>query len=114
MGNGDEPIPGIYVSGWIKRGPTGVIGTNKVDAGETVRAMLEDLAAGHCLAPGDPTAEALPDLLARREVRAVSYDEWLALDRAEVERGRAVDRPRVKFIRPEEFLNAIETAKRPD
>jgi ferredoxin--NADP+ reductase len=105
---GDRTLPGLYVAGWIKRGPTGVIGTNKADASDTVVAMLADLEAGGGLSPAEPTLEALPQLLAERGVRIVDYADWQAIDRAEVERASADERPRVKMIRLEEFLAAID------
>ena len=102
-------LTGLYVSGWIKRGPTGVIGTNKPDAVETVDGMLEDLEAGRHLRPDRSEAEALDRLLDTRGVTPVSYEDWQKLDALELERGSSQGRPRVKFIRREEFLNAIES-----
>ncbi len=97
LGNGGSALPGLYASGWIKRGPSGVIGTNKPDAGETVRAMLEDLAAGrHC----DPTLvsrDSIEALLEERGVRPVSYADWKRIDAVEREAGRPLGRPRVKL-----------------
>jgi ferredoxin--NADP+ reductase len=101
------PLPGVYVSGWIKRGPSGVIGTNKPDAGETVRAMLEDLSSGRAFEPQDPRPEALSHLLEARSVRVISYEDWQAIDTAEIDRGREQGRPRVKFIQRAEFLDAL-------
>ncbi|WP_248960361.1 FAD-dependent oxidoreductase [Sphaerisporangium perillae] len=71
---------GQYVAGWLKRGPTGVIGTNKSDAAETVRTLLADL-AGRTGRPGPRTR--LDDLLASRGVRPVTYDQWLGIEAAE-------------------------------
>ena len=98
------PILGIYVAGWIKRGPTGVIGTNKPDAGETVDRMLEDLAGGRVLMPEDPEAPAIKSFLEEKGVRYVSYDEWRRIDELEVQRGEAGGRPRVKFCTVDEIL----------
>ena len=104
---GDAPLLGVYVAGWIKRGPTGVIGTNKPDAAETVEAMLADLARGHLLAPAHPAAESVDALVRSRQPHPVSFADWQRLDVLEVERGRPVGRPRVKFTTVEEILEAL-------
>jgi ferredoxin--NADP+ reductase len=124
-----QPLPGEYVAGWLKRGPTGVIGTNKADAAETVRALLADLAGG----PGDgdaplprPGLLRFPDaasgvpgaaesplagLLAARGVHPVSYTEWLRIESAEAELARSLGRgERVKLP----GRDAIWSACRPD
>lgn len=98
LGADGEPLRGLYTSGWIKRGPTGVIGTNKPDAGETVGAMLEDLAAGRHCEPQYPQRDNLDALLAERSVRPVSYADWQKIDAAEQIAGKAADRPRVKLV----------------
>jgi ferredoxin--NADP+ reductase len=105
-----HPIVGEYTAGWIKRGPTGVIGTNKPDAAETVQAMLEDLADGRTLAPAEPTAAAAERLVRERQPLCVSYADWLRINEIEVARGRAVGRPRVKFTRVEEMLDVAYNA----
>jgi len=89
------PIPGCYVAGWIKRGPSGVIGTNKPDAGETAAALLEDAAAGRLHAPG---ADPCDLLLAAKGIEPITWDEWLKLQQHENERGQADGRPRTKVI----------------
>jgi len=80
------PRPGEYVAGWLKRGPTGVIGTNKSDAAQTVRSLLADYAGGgrsvHRVGAAAPR---LADLLAGRGVRLVSYADWLGIDKREQE-----------------------------
>ena len=101
-----RPVLGLYVSGWIKRGPSGVIGTNKPDAGETVDSMLADLAEGKHLDPGRPDPPDIEALLRERSVRFISYGDWRAIDEAERARGRAENRPRVKFIERSEFFEA--------
>jgi ferredoxin--NADP+ reductase len=98
LGADGDPLRGLYTSGWIKRGPTGVIGTNKPDAGETVRAMLEDLAAGRHRAPEHPQRGALDALLVERSVRPVSYADWQKIDAAERIAGKSADRPRIKLV----------------
>ena len=92
-----EPLRGLYTSGWIKRGPSGVIGTNKPDAGETVGAMLEDLAAGRHCEPDHPQTGTLDALLVERGVRPVSYSDWQKIDAAERIAGKSANRPRVKL-----------------
>ncbi|MGH3247061.1 MAG: hypothetical protein ACRDOI_12720, partial [Trebonia sp.] len=93
------PLPGEYVAGWLKRGPTGVIGTNKADAAQTVQALLADLAGGPDVTEGKlprpgllrlpesddgPAAgHALTPVLAARGVASVSYAEWLRIASAE-------------------------------
>ena len=98
---------GHYAAGWIKRGPSGVIGTNKKDALETVQHLLADVESGTLLDPADPDPGAVEELLAERGVRYVSFEDWQAIDEAEVGRGEPHGRPRVKFVRVEEMLDAL-------
>jgi ferredoxin--NADP+ reductase len=102
-----QPIAGEYTAGWIKRGPTGVIGTNKPDAAETVECMFEDLARVAMIEPAHPEAAAAEALVRQRQPNFVSYADWLKLDAIEVERGRAQGRPRVKLTRIDEILAAL-------
>jgi ferredoxin--NADP+ reductase len=104
---GGDPIPGLYCAGWIKRGPTGVIGTNKKDATETVDQLLDDARAG-LLARGDETATAasVDEVLASRGVEYVTYVGWEAIDREERTRGEPHGRPRIKLCSWEELLGA--------
>lgn len=97
-----RPTVGEYVAGWIKRGPTGVIGTNRSDAAETVRSLLADRDALNREA--DP--QSLLTLLERRGVDVVTWRGWLAIDEAEVQLGAAAGRPRVKLDEREELLAA--------
>jgi ferredoxin--NADP+ reductase len=99
-------IPGEYVVGWIKRGPSGVIGTNKRDAQETVDHLLEDLAEGRLSEPTDPDPAAVETLIAERQPDYVSFAGWQAIDAAEVAAGEPFGRPRVKFTSVEEMLAA--------
>jgi ferredoxin--NADP+ reductase len=101
---------GEYAVGWIKRGPTGIIGTNKRDAQETVDTLLADLDAGELPAPGDPDRESMEALLAERQPDAVSYAGWQAVDRVEREAGEPHGRPRVKLCSFEELLEAAKDA----
>jgi ferredoxin--NADP+ reductase len=103
----ETPVPGVYVSGWIKRGPSGVIGTNKPDAGETVGAMLEDLDRGATLSPEAPGGDAVERFVRERRPACVSYDDWKRLDALEAGRGKPQGRPRVKFTSVEEMLEAL-------
>ena len=100
--------PGVYCAGWIKRGPTGVIGTNKKDAAETVELLLEDAAAGRLEPKPDATAAAVDALLAERGVEVVEYDGWMAIDEAERAAGEKAGRPRVKLCSWDELLAAAE------
>jgi ferredoxin--NADP+ reductase len=91
--------PGTYVTGWIKRGPNGFIGTNKTDSEETVAVLLADAEAGRLTEPTTvPPA-----------VDALSHDDWLRIDAAERAAGQAAGRPRVKFL----TVRALEDAGRP-
>jgi ferredoxin--NADP+ reductase len=107
-------LQGLYASGWIKRGPSGVIGTNKPDALETVECMLEDLQADRFLSDDDPASgksrDAVEQYLRRRDVPYIGYPDWLKLDAIEIENGKSLGRPRVKFTRREDFLAALERA----
>jgi len=102
--------PGEYVVGWIKRGPSGVIGTNKKDAQETVDAILEDLfptgdgATAHV--PRRPDPQEVLELLNSRQPALVTYSGWEAIDRHERALGASSGRPRVKLTRIEELLQA--------
>src|SRR5215208_1365141 len=101
---------GEYAVGWIKRGPTEIIGTNKRDAQETVTTLLEDLDAGNLPASTDPDRDSMEALLAERQPEAVSYAGWQAVDRAEREAGEPHGRPRVKLCSFEELLEAAKDA----
>jgi ferredoxin--NADP+ reductase len=100
------PLRGDYVVGWIKRGPTGIIGTNKRDAQETVDELLEDLDGGRLNEPADPSRDALEELLAERAPEHVTYTGWEAIDRAEKAAGEPHGRPRVKLTTTDELLDA--------
>lgn len=96
-------IPGLYCAGWIKRGPTGVIGTNKKDATETVECLLEDARAGLL---SEPSGGSIDELLAERGVEVVSYEGWERIDAVERARGEEQGRPRVKLCTWDELLAA--------
>jgi ferredoxin/flavodoxin---NADP+ reductase len=103
-----RPLPGVYCAGWIKRGPTGVIGTNKKDATETVELLLEDAQEGRIGAA--PRAGSLEALLEERGLECVTHAGWEAIDTGERERGAPLGRPRVKFLTREELLAAARAA----
>jgi ferredoxin--NADP+ reductase len=98
---------GHYTAGWIKRGPSGVIGTNKKDALETVQHLLADVESGTLLSPENPDPVAVEDLLREKGTRYISFEDWQAINAAEVGRGEPHGRPRVKFVRVEEMLETV-------
>lgn len=103
-----QPITGQYVGGWIKRGPSGVIGTNKADSLETVQCMLEDVGAGRLLEPASPEPAAAERMVAEKQPQLFRYEDWCRIDELEIARGEELGRPRVKFTSIEEMWNAIE------
>ena len=108
---GGEQVPGHYAVGWIKRGPSGVIGTNKKDSQETVTNLFADLDAGKV--PERPLAadpDAIVELLAERKPDAVTFEGWQAIDRAERAAGEPHGRPRIKFCRVDEMVDVARSA----
>jgi len=101
------PVAGHYTAGWIKRGPSGVIGTNKPDAVETVVCMLADREAGVLLQPAHPQTDAVDALLQERQPQLVTYADWQQLDKKEQILGAASGRPRVKFTSMPEVVAAL-------
>jgi ferredoxin/flavodoxin---NADP+ reductase len=100
------PVSGLYVAGWIKRGPTGVIGTNKPDGYETAESLLADVAE---LRPCPvPDTAAVLELLRRRGIRAVSFDDFRRIDAVEVARGKRAGKPREKFATVAEMLALLD------
>lgn len=101
-----QPREGEYVAGWIKRGPNGIIGTNKPDSQETVEMLVEDLRAGRMrkqvLSP-----EVFDRFLSQRQGEVVSFDDWKFLDSREVAMGEELGRPRLKFARVENMLRVL-------
>jgi ferredoxin--NADP+ reductase len=100
-----EPVRGLYTAGWIKRGPSGVIGTNKKCAQETVTSLFEDLADG-TLPRSSASGDDLERLIAERQPEAVEYAGWEAIDARERSLGEPHGRPRIKLTRLEELLRA--------
>jgi ferredoxin/flavodoxin---NADP+ reductase len=99
-------VPGLYCAGWIKRGPSGVIGTNKKDATETVELLLEDARSGALPRIADPGPEALQRLLLDRGVAFVEYAGWEAIDLSERTAGEPHGRPRIKLASWDALLSA--------
>ena len=108
LGDGGAPSPGVYCAGWIKRGPTGVIGTNKKDAAETVELLIQDARAGRL--PARSGGSSIDAFLAERGIEVVSYPGWEAIDALEQSRGEAQGRPRVKLCSWDELLAAARSA----
>ncbi|NKY56650.1 4Fe-4S binding protein [Nocardia flavorosea] len=101
------PLTGVYVSGWIKRGPRGVIGSNRIDSEETVEALIADFMSGKLAAPtGD--RDALRALVQQRQPDLVDRAGWKAIDQAERGAGKEAGRPRVKFTTHTDLLQAAK------
>ena len=99
-------MPGLFVAGWAKRGPSGVIGTNKPDAVETVGTLLEVWQQELLAEP--PMGQDITALFVERDIRCVDYDQWKLLDQLETSRGEAEGRPRRQFGRTSEMLAALD------
>jgi ferredoxin--NADP+ reductase len=106
LGADGEALPGVYAVGWIKRGPTGILGTNKRDAAETIDCLVDDLRAGTLPGPDAPERERLDGLLAERQPELVGADGWRVIDEQELRSGSEQERPRVKLASREELLAA--------
>ncbi|MDZ4699275.1 MAG: FAD-dependent oxidoreductase [Rhodothermales bacterium] len=102
-----QPVTGEYVAGWIKRGPSGVIGTNKACAVDTVDRMMEDAARGEHLHPAHSTAAEAEAFVRSRQSEVFTYADWLKLDALETAAGEALGRPRVKFTRIDDMVAAV-------
>ncbi|NXO88913.1 ADRO protein, partial [Certhia brachydactyla] len=101
-------VPGLYCSGWVKRGPTGVIITTMNDSFDTAQSVLEDLQGG--VLDTSPSREGfglVESILRSRGVRPVSFSDWEKIDAAEVARGKAAGKPREKIVDPAEMLRII-------
>ena len=104
--NGDVD-PGLYAAGWIKRGPTGIIGTNRADSVETIGALLEDI---DTLNTGENKtgAPACYEILDRRNIRHVSFPDWKKIDASEIALGQTVEKPREKYTSIPEMLALLD------
>ncbi|AOW94213.1 ferredoxin [Rhodococcus sp. WMMA185] len=98
------PLPGVYVAGWIKRGPTGVIGTNKFCSAETVKMLIDDFSAVRLGEPDE--REAFDRLLADRAPAAIDFQGWQRIDKTESAAGKSAGRPRAKLTTIESMLAA--------
>ena len=103
-----QPVTGVYVTGWIKRGPRGVIGTNRTCAQETVAQLFADHAEGKL---SDDVADraALLTLMDERDIEPIGWDGWRAIDTTEQKRGAEASRPRVKFVSVDDMIVAAKT-----
>ena len=108
-----EPLPGEYAVGWIKRGPSGVIGTNKKDAADTVARVAEDAEAGRLNEAASPDPEECESWLRDSVPTLVTWEGWQAIDTHEQERGEPHGRPRVKLVRVPEMIAVAEGSRAP-
>jgi ferredoxin/flavodoxin---NADP+ reductase len=97
-------VEGLYVTGWLKRGPTGVIGTNRADSIETVRVLEELASPGHKPRQG---RDVLVASLARKGVSIVGLKDWLEIDAVERARGQKASKPHEKLTRVSEMLDIV-------
>jgi len=95
----ENTLTGLYCTGWIKRGPIGVIGTNKTDSAETVALMIEDINNNNTFQPENTESEKIEALIKERNPEYIDYEDWLKIDSEEISRGEKVGRPRVKFTK---------------
>lgn len=104
-----EQVPGVYATGWIKRGPIGLIGSTKSDASETIRHLVEDIteapAEGRTAEHGEP--DAILEFLAERGVEYVEWSGWQLLDAHERSLGEPHGRERIKVVPREEMLSIV-------
>ena len=112
LGDDDKPVPGEYVSGWIKRGPSGVIGTNKKDANDTVARMLEDVASNSLNEPGlDVDGDEVAAWIRSKVPTSVTWEDWQRIDAHETSLGEPNGRPRVKLVRVEDMHDVVARAR---
>ena len=102
-------VEGLYVTGWLKRGPTGIIGTNRADSIETVQQILEDL-PGRLSRPQGARRQ-LVETISRRNAAVIGLPEWLRIDAAECAMGRQVNKPREKFTRVTDMIEVISQGR---
>lgn len=105
VADSEHIFTGLYVTGWIKRGPTGIIGTNKPDSEETVKHLLEDI--DHLKPCEVPDTNVVLEKLRDKEIRVISFADWKKIDMAEIERGKKTGKPREKFVTIEGMLTAL-------
>ncbi|MGH8120072.1 MAG: NADP oxidoreductase, partial [Gammaproteobacteria bacterium] len=97
----------LYTAGWIKSGPSGIIGTNRADSVETVESLLQDLPSFDNAAVKTGVDGILP-LLKERNIHFVTFADWKKIDRKEVDRGKPAGKPREKFTRVQEMLSVLD------
>lgn len=100
------PLPSTYVTGWIRRGPIGLIGHTKGDANETVANLLDDHANGRLLTPESPEEDAVVSFLEGKGITYTTWEGWYALDAAEKALGEPQGRERIKIVERDEMLRA--------
>jgi ferredoxin/flavodoxin---NADP+ reductase len=100
-------VPGLYVVGWAKRGPSGVIGTNKPDSLETAKLLLEDLRL-HPAAANQRDPDDIVRLLETRKIHYVTFDHWKILDRSELEKGKLGGKVRHKYTAIADMIAALK------
>ncbi|MGC8739391.1 MAG: NADP oxidoreductase [Candidatus Hydrogenedens sp.] len=105
----DEIVPGIYVTGWIKRGPVGLIGHNKPDSLETVKNLLDDLSQLKENKQG--SREDVIKLLKSKNIQFINYDDWKRIDSSEIERGKIIRKIRERFCMPKDMLRIVSEDK---
>jgi ferredoxin--NADP+ reductase len=103
----NAPLPRVYVAGWIKRGPSGVIGTNRPDAVATVQVLLADAERDSMLDALSPNPDGVPAVLARKRIQTVTFEEWAQIDTIEIATGKQRGKPREKFTTLAELLAAV-------
>ena len=99
-------IHGVYATGWIKRGPVGLIGHTKSDAIETIAQIIED--KNNWWQPASPSEDSITDLLTSRKIDYVGWPEWLRIDAEEKRLGEAQERERIKLVEREDFLTVAK------
>jgi len=99
-------IQGVYATGWIKRGPVGLIGHTKSDAIETIAQIIED--KNNWWQPASPSEDSISELLTSRDIDFVGWPEWLRIDAEEKRLGQAQERERIKLVEREDFLTVAK------
>jgi ferredoxin--NADP+ reductase len=109
LGEDKNHLESLYATGWIKRGPTGVIGTNKTDSAETVSCILDDISKNKFNKPQVLEPQAIESLIKERNDEFVNYQQWQKVDQSEIERGQKLGRPRLKYTSIEEILRVAKS-----
>jgi len=108
LGEDKNHIEGLYATGWIKRGPTGVIGTNKTDSGETVKCIIDDISNNKFNNPEVDDSKSIETLIKERSPNFINYEQWQKVDQSEIERGQELGRPRLKYTDVYEILDVAK------